>query len=32
MLDCRDYDLALVDRIKTFYGNTHWIMHPTIYT
>lgn len=25
MLDVRDYDLALVDRIKTFYGNTHWI-------
>lgn len=30
MIDTRDYDLALVDRIKSYYENTHWIMRPTI--
>ena len=30
MIDCRDYDIALVERIKTFYKNTHWIMRPNI--
>ena len=30
MLDCRDYDLAVVDRIKSFYDNTHWINRSTI--
>lgn len=30
MLDCRDYDIALVERIKSFYDNTHWIVRPTL--
>lgn len=30
MLDIRDYDIAVVERIKTFYKNTHWIMRPSI--
>jgi hypothetical protein len=30
MLDTRDYDIALTDRIKTFYGNTHFIMRPNL--
>lgn len=30
MLDCRDYDMALVERIKSFYDNTHWIVRPTL--
>lgn len=30
MIDCRDYDIALVERIKTFYKNTHWIMRPNL--
>ena len=30
MLDCRDYDLAVVDRIKSFYDNTHWINRSAI--
>ena len=30
MLDCRDYDLAMVDRIKSFYDNTHFVMRPSI--
>lgn len=30
MLDCRDYDLAVVDRVKSFYDNTHWINRNTI--
>ena len=25
MIDIRDYDLALVERIKTYYQNTHWV-------
>ena len=25
MIDIRDYDLALVERIKTYYNNTYWI-------
>lgn len=29
-IDIRDYDTALVERIKTYYPNTHWIMRPTI--
>ena len=32
MIDVRDYDTAIVERIKTYYPNTHWIMRPTIYT
>lgn len=30
MIDIRDYDLALVERIKAFFQNTHFIMRPTI--
>jgi hypothetical protein len=30
MLDVRDYDLALLERIKSFYSNTYFIMRPTI--
>ena len=30
MLDCRDYDMALVNRIKAFYENTHWIVRPNL--
>lgn len=30
MIDCRDYDMALVERIKTFFCNTYWINRPTI--
>jgi hypothetical protein len=30
MIDIRDYDLALVDRIKTFYDNTHWVNRPSL--
>lgn len=30
MLDIRDYDMALVERIKFFFDNTHFIMRPTI--
>lgn len=30
MLDIRDYDIAVVERVKTFYKNTHWIMRPSI--
>lgn len=30
MLDCRDYDIALTDRIKHYFDNTHFIMRPTI--
>lgn len=30
MLDCRDYDIALTERIKHYFDNTHFIMRPTI--
>ena len=30
MIDVRDYDIALVERIKTFYKNTHWIMRQSL--
>lgn len=30
MIDVRDYDLALMNRIKSYFENTHWIMRPTI--
>lgn len=30
MIDCRDYDIALVERIKSFFDNTHWINRQTI--
>lgn len=30
MIDIRDYDLAIVDRIKSFYKNTHWVMRPNL--
>ena len=30
MIDIRDYDIALTQRIKDFYCNTHFIMRPTI--
>lgn len=30
MLDIRDYDMALVKRIQTYFTNTHFIMRPTI--
>jgi len=30
MLDIRDYDMAFVERIKSFYKNTHWINRQSI--
>ena len=30
MIDVRDYDTALVERIKTYYKNTHWINRPSL--
>lgn len=30
MIDVRDYDTALVERIKTYYPNTHWINRQII--
>ena len=30
MIDIRDYDLAIVDRIRSFYKNTHWVMRPNL--
>lgn len=30
MIDIRDYDLAVIDRVKTFYKNTHWVNRPTL--
>lgn len=30
MIDIRDYDLAVLNRIKTFYKNTHWVMRPNL--
>ena len=30
MIDIRDYDIAITERIKTFYKNTHWIMRTSI--
>ena len=30
MIDIRDYDLAVVERIKSFYKNTHWVMRPNL--
>lgn len=30
MIDVRDYDMAMVERIKSFFNNTHFIMRPTI--
>ena len=30
MIDIRDYDLALLERIKAFYKNTHWVMRPNL--
>lgn len=30
MLDIRDYDIALVNRIKYFFCNTHWVNRPAI--
>lgn len=30
MLDVRDYDMALLARIKLYFENTHFIMRPTI--
>lgn len=30
MIDIRDYDLALTERIKSYFDNTHFIMRPTI--
>lgn len=30
MLDIRDYDIALVERFKSFYKNTHWVMRPNL--
>lgn len=30
MIDIRDYDCAVTQRIKDFYANTHWIMRPSI--
>lgn len=30
MIDIRDYDLAVTDRIKSYYDNTHFIMRPNI--
>lgn len=30
MIDCRDYDLAMTERIKSYFDNTHFIMRPNI--
>jgi hypothetical protein len=30
MIDIRDYDLALVERFKAFYANTHWVNRPQL--
>lgn len=30
MIDIRDYDLAITDRIKAYFDNTHFIMRPNI--
>lgn len=30
MLDCRDYDMAVVARIRSYFCNTHFIMQPTM--
>lgn len=30
MIDIRDYDLALVERFKAFYANTHWVNRPNL--
>lgn len=30
MIDCRDYDIAVTERIKTFFNNTHWINRQSI--
>lgn len=30
MIDCRDYDIAVTERIKTFFNNTHWINRQAI--
>lgn len=30
MLDIRDYDMAFVERIKSFYKNTHWVNRQSI--
>ncbi len=30
MIDIRDYDIAITQRIKDFYANTHFIMRPSI--
>lgn len=30
MLDIRDYDIAVADRIKAFFSNTYWINRPSI--
>lgn len=30
MIDIRDYDMAFIERIKSFYENTHWINRPSI--
>lgn len=30
MIDIRDYDLAVTERIKSYFNNTHFIMRPTI--
>lgn len=30
MIDIRDYDIALTNRIRAYFDNTHFIMRPTI--
>lgn len=30
MIDIRDYDMAVVERIKAYFNNTHWINRQTI--
>lgn len=30
MIDIRDYDIALFDRVKSYFDNTHFIMRPMI--
>lgn len=30
MIDIRDYDIAVTDRIKSYFDNTHFIMRPNI--
>ena len=30
MIDIRDYDMAMLNRIRAFFSNTHWVQRPNI--